>query len=293
MNFSVKNCLRVRNMLSFLKSKRGVEELKGGKALSEEDQDRLKSMVSKIRIDEAQNSATHTGTLSVEEATKLVEECDMDIIRARGKLKYRFNYKPPTNLKETVKAILHNINPELTVTSDKIMDISLAKNIKLKFMLLDMLGKSLNHVIRNSDLHKMRTVGDVVDFYSRPVSNLTKYTQMARGISGSFPENLCINEHPFRFHPEDKDAYHGGVTAFPGTGGEVYGLRNKRLFRQFQPKKDWFDYEDQSFNYTRMDKDMPWDPVIVERMDHYPNKRYNLKTKKFRNVNPGKNEIFT
>lgn len=36
-----------------------------------------------------------------------------------------------------------------------------------------------------------------------------------------------------------------GITAFPGEGGEVFSLRNKRLYRQFQPKEKWFDYEDQ------------------------------------------------
>lgn len=27
-----------------------------------------------------------------------------------------------------------------------------------------------------------------------------------------------------------------GITAFPGEGGEIYGIRNKRLYRQFKPK---------------------------------------------------------
>lgn len=75
-----------------------------------------------------------------------------------------------------------------------------------------------------------------------------------------------------------------GETAFPGKGGEVFGLRNKRLYRQFKPKKDWFDFEEECFDYTRQDEGMPWDPEIAERMDRYPTKRYNLKTRRFRNT---------
>lgn len=56
-------------------------------------------------------------------------------------------------------------------------------------------------------------------------------------------------EQPHRFHPEDTEAWHGGVTAFPGSGGKVIGLRNKRLLRQFEPKKEWYDYEDQVKQY--------------------------------------------
>lgn len=75
-----------------------------------------------------------------------------------------------------------------------------------------------------------------------------------------------------------------GVTAFPGKGGKVYGIRNKRLYRQFKPKEEWFDFEDESFDYSRPDASMPWDPEIAEKMDRYPTKRYNLKTKLFRKV---------
>lgn len=60
-----------------------------------------------------------------------------------------------------------------------------------------------------------------------------------------------------------------GVTAFPGDGGKVIGLRNKRIYRQFRPKQEWFDYEDQTFDHEPVDKGMPWDPEIAKKMDSY------------------------
>uniref|UniRef100_A0A914R710 39S ribosomal protein L50, mitochondrial n=1 Tax=Parascaris equorum TaxID=6256 RepID=A0A914R710_PAREQ len=103
---------------------------------------------------------------------------------------------------------------------------------------------TLKHTVPNAELHRMKTVEDVIEFYRQPTR----------------------------------------VTAYPGSGGRVLGLRNKRLYRQFQPKKEWFDYEDQSFDYTRPDKDMPWDPEVAKRMDRYPSKKYILSKKAFERV---------
>lgn len=71
-------------------------------------------------------------------------------------------------------------------------------------------------------------------------------------------------------------------------GGAVFGIRNQRIYRQFQPKKDWFDYEDQTFNFKRPDANMPWNTEIAEKMDRYPNLKYNLKLKGFRRLGPPK-----
>lgn len=78
------------------------------------------------------------------------------------------------------------------------------------FQLLNLLGERLFHVVPNSELHQMKTVGDLIDFYGRPFRNITAYAQMARDDKQTLPKNLHIMEHPFRFHPEDTHAYHGG-----------------------------------------------------------------------------------
>ncbi|VBB32173.1 unnamed protein product [Acanthocheilonema viteae] len=183
------------------------------------------------------------------------EKIDMDSIRARGFLKYRYNYKPPDDLESQVKEA---VNEVLIDINDDIRSIDLTKDRRLKFQLLDLLGERLCHVVPNSELHQMKTVGDLIDFYGRPFRNLTKYAQMVRGNKRE--------------------------TAFPGKGGEVISLRNRRLYRQFKPKKYWFGFEEESFDYTRQDEGMLRDPEIAERMDQYLTKRYNLKTKTFKNI---------
>ena len=99
---------------------------------------------------------------------------------------------------------------------------------------------------------------------------------------------LKIIEHPKRFHPNDISATHGGVTAFPGDGGRVFGIRTSRLYREFKPKKEWYDYEEQNFNYDDISKGlfnkfklrslkltgMPWDPEIARKMDSQPDIRF-------------------
>ncbi|VDM28754.1 unnamed protein product [Toxocara canis] len=245
----------------------------------------MKGALSKLRTDEPRLTQRRDELSEFDSEAALEDSIDMDSIRARGFLRYRYNYEPPVDLEERLRKLLATEFPtEMSKQEEDILKIDLTKNIHLKFKLLDLIGRTLKHTVPNPELHRMKTVGDVVDFYRRPVSNLTEYAKMARDQTQTLPRNLHIKEHPVRFHPDDKDAYHGGVTAYPGSGGQVLGLRNKRLYRQFQPKKEWFDYEDQSFDYTRPDKDMPWDPEVAKRMDRYPSKKYSLSTKSFRRV---------
>jgi len=51
-------------------------------------------------------------------------------------------------------------------------------------------------------------MADLLEFYQEPVKNVTKFAEMAR--DGSKPANLALAEHAIRFHPNDKEAPHGG-----------------------------------------------------------------------------------
>ncbi|TMS34201.1 hypothetical protein L596_001838 [Steinernema carpocapsae] len=233
-------------------------------ALSKEQQVKLKSKLSMLRKKEEKPST--------EVKLRDVHEDDdfggnfMDSIRARGLLKYRYNYSPPTDVDVMVKAIAKNYD-------------SAGNDLAKKSDILRKLGAEFNHYVPNSALHKMKTVNDLLEFYRQEVKNITRYQEMAR--DQSLPSNLNIREQPSRFHPNDVHSSHKGVTAFPGVGGEVLGLRNKRIYRQFNPKKEWFDYEDMSFDYTKVDADMPWDPEVAKRMDSFVDKKYSARTRSF------------
>lgn len=66
----------------------------------------------------------------------------------------------------------------------------------------------MKHFVPNSRLHKIKTIDDIIDFYSEPIKNITKFVEMAR--DERLPQNIAICEHPNRFHPNDKSAIHGG-----------------------------------------------------------------------------------
>ncbi|KAF7637744.1 hypothetical protein Mgra_00002720 [Meloidogyne graminicola] len=119
----------------------------------------------------------------------------------------------------------------------------------------------------------MRNLHNLIEFYEQPVKNITKYAELAR--NEKLPQNLAIMENPRRFHPNDKTALHGGITATPGEGGTVYSIRNKRIYREYKPKKEWYDYEEQNFDHdVKLSKGMPWDPEIANKMDSYTNVKF-------------------
>ncbi|CAD6192003.1 unnamed protein product [Caenorhabditis auriculariae] len=279
MQRSLPRLVRQGNLLSgiFSRSKETTPQL------TKEEQSKLREALPTLRSAET-SKATSSGQEVYFNPDDLLESrVDADSIRARGFLKHRHNYTPSLDVQEKVENAAKSILSAAKIKTEDVLEYKFedGKN-EVKFELLTKLGRLFNHWPGNAKLLHFETVKDVVDFYSTPVQNITSYSQMAR--SENKPKNVHILEQAVRFNPEDTEMYHGGVTAFPGTGGEVFSLRQKRLLRQFRPKKDWFDYEDQTFEYSKVDKDMPWDPEVARQMDRYPDKRYNLQTKKFTRI---------
>ncbi|CAJ0931540.1 unnamed protein product, partial [Mesorhabditis belari] len=240
--------------------------------MTKEEKEALRSRLSEVRTDvEKKNEAAIARTTTFSD-DMLDERLDMDSIRARGVMKYRYTYNPPSNVKELVLSVVEK------VTKSRDLNQTFPNN-KVKFEILSKLLTNLKHSPTNSRLLHIKKASDVVEFYEEPVKNIDAYAQLAR--TENLPANLHVAEQPVRFHPEDKHAWHGGITAFPGGGGKVFGLRNKRILRQFNPKTEWYDYEEQNFDYSRPEKGMPWDPEISKKMDRYPDRRYSLSTKTF------------
>uniref|UniRef100_A0A1I7Z9K8 Large ribosomal subunit protein mL50 n=1 Tax=Steinernema glaseri TaxID=37863 RepID=A0A1I7Z9K8_9BILA len=237
-----------------------------GPGLSKEQQDKLKGKLSSLRKQEEKPASDMKLRDVHDDDNGEFGENYMDSIRARSLLKYRYNYTPPADVEVVVKTIAGEYD---TLSCDP----------QRKAGILNSLGIEFGHFVPSCSLHKMKTIEDLLNFYRQEVKNINKYSEMAR--DETLPVNLNIREHPRRFHPNDIGAPHAGVTAFPGVGGQVFGLRNKRIYRQFNPRKEWFDYEDMSFDYEKVDKDMPWDPEVVKRMDSFVDKKYKLKSRSF------------
>ncbi|KAI6243009.1 39S ribosomal protein L50, mitochondrial [Aphelenchoides fujianensis] len=192
---------------------------------------------------------------------------EMDAIRARGFLPYTYNYDPPSDLAEIITKAAETAG--ISASDEKFA------NLEVKSKLLLELGAQLKHYVPSNKLLYLETLEDVRSFYAMPVRNTTTYQEMARDME--LPANLAIRENPARFHPNDAEAVHGGVTALPGSGGKIFGLRNKRLYRQFRPKIDWFDYEDQNFQYEAADAQQPWHPEVASKMDRYTDRKFSKK----------------
>ncbi|KAL3072876.1 hypothetical protein niasHS_017850 [Heterodera schachtii] len=198
---------------------------------------------------------------------KVATTLEMDKIRARGFLKFTYNYDPLLDIGRKVESIAQQCGIEMDQSDWRMTELA---DFDKKEQFLLSIGKQCAHFVPNSKLHKMKTIGDVLQFYETPIRNITKYAEMARSCGDQMPKNLAIMEHQRRFHPNDKTAPHGGITAFPGEGGKVLGLRNKRLLREYRPKKHWYEFEDVVFDYdVNCSKGMPWDPEVAKRMDSY------------------------
>ncbi|KAK5965731.1 Mitochondrial Ribosomal Protein Large [Trichostrongylus colubriformis] len=269
------NYVRAKTLLSSLFGR--SKSVKEAYRLTEQEQEKLKRILPTVRIDQPR-SGTQVDAETYDADEILDYRIDADSIRARGFLKYRYNYEPPSGVKDTVLSVAKDHVLKKGEEVSNLPQCRLEDNdVKMKVILS--LAERFKHCPTNSRLMHLKTVQDLIDFYEEPVANVTNYTKLSR--MESKPTNVYMMEQASRFHPEDIEAWHGGVTAFPGTGGTVFGLRNKRLLRQFKPKAEWFDYEDQTFDYTPPEKDMPWDNEIARRMDRYPDKRFDIKRRQF------------
>ncbi|PAV76348.1 hypothetical protein WR25_21358, partial [Diploscapter pachys] len=282
----------MRNSLVRLVRKNWLTSMFGGgskttavrKELSEAQREKLKSYTPSLTDDSKKGRAGKGTSVSsfVEESEQfLSDQFDKDQIRARGFLPYMYNYNPPKDIANTIEGVAKELLQESgkKFDSDSVRKFEFERDNELKFELISRVAEEVSHWPKNSHLVHFDTIEDVIQFYQQPIHNITHFQKMAR--AKNLPKNISILEDAVRFHPEDTHLWHGGVTAFPGQGGQVVTLRNKRLYREFRPKEEWYEYEEENFDYTPVDKGMPWDPEITKKMDSIGSKRYSLARKGF------------
>ncbi|XP_072511031.1 large ribosomal subunit protein mL50 [Notamacropus eugenii] len=95
-------------------------------------------------------------------------------------------YIPPEDLQSRVESHVRGVFG--TGLNNDWQETSLEKS-QLKFFLLAQLAEEFGHVVPNSRLHEMRSVKDVVHFYSIPVQDGTKFDEIS---SRQLPSNLKI-----------------------------------------------------------------------------------------------------
>ncbi|XP_057555229.1 39S ribosomal protein L50, mitochondrial [Hippopotamus amphibius kiboko] len=95
-------------------------------------------------------------------------------------------YIPPEDLQSHLESHIKEVFGSYTPSNWQ--DISL-EDVHLKFSFLAHLTDDLGHAVPNSRLHQMCRVRDVLDFYSVPVQDRSKFDEL---IAGNLPPNLKI-----------------------------------------------------------------------------------------------------
>ncbi|XP_006886949.1 PREDICTED: 39S ribosomal protein L50, mitochondrial [Elephantulus edwardii] len=116
---------------------------------------------------------------------ELVEEVKKEPVLVCPPLRSR-RYVPPDDLQSHLESRVKEVFGP-SVPRDW-QDISLEDG-HLKFSLLAQLADDLGHAVPNSRLHQICTVRDVLDFYSVPVKDQSKFDEL---IVNNLPPNLKI-----------------------------------------------------------------------------------------------------
>ncbi|NXY85806.1 RM50 protein, partial [Alcedo cyanopectus] len=96
------------------------------------------------------------------------------------------SYTPPEDIQSFLESHIKEVfGPSLP---DNWQQIPLKEN-RLKFRLLAQLAAELGHAVPNSQLHLMCSAEDVLNFYSTPVKDVSKFDELC---AADLPPNLKI-----------------------------------------------------------------------------------------------------
>uniref|UniRef100_A0A1I7XE22 Large ribosomal subunit protein mL50 n=1 Tax=Heterorhabditis bacteriophora TaxID=37862 RepID=A0A1I7XE22_HETBA len=180
MRSTVAKCVRARGLLSSV-FKKNVPPLSadGSTKLTKEDQEKLRSVLPGIRTDE-QRPTSNVQISDYETNDTISSQIDMDSIRARGFMKYRYNYVPPANIVDVVATVAKQVLVNVVQDTTQINEFIFGRDNHLKVMILSALSVRLKHCPTNSQLMHLKTVEDISRFYAEPVENLTNYAKLLK-----------------------------------------------------------------------------------------------------------------
>lgn len=111
-------------------------------------------------------------------------------------------------------------------------------DVPVKYELLKSCQQAFDdHLVPNSILHEIRTVQDVIGFYSTPIETTLPMDRIAN--IPDLPQNLYIQQDYVRFSPETSGIFNGR-TAFPKSSTLVSGIKTRRKYKGFEAKRSWY-----------------------------------------------------
>ncbi|XP_037076537.1 39S ribosomal protein L50, mitochondrial-like [Pollicipes pollicipes] len=138
-------------------------------------------------------------------------------------------YQPPADLQDQLSAVFDDLLGSGHHSGTPVGDLA------AKHRLLVTCADRLGHHVTNSQLHQIRTLGDVMRYYATPVRTSTPLEQMKEQ---DLPKNLHIQLDYVRFHPET-DTKFGGVSAFPKSSTVVSSIKYKNKYKGYTARKSW------------------------------------------------------
>ncbi|XP_051499666.1 39S ribosomal protein L50, mitochondrial isoform X2 [Apus apus] len=117
------------------------------------------------------------------EKTVAEEKCEPSVVCPPPRSR---SYQPPGDVQNFIHSLVKEVfGPSLPENWQQ----TPLDDMRLKFRLLAHLAAELGHTVPNSQLHLMRSAGDVLDFYSTPVKDASKFDELC---AAKLPPNLKI-----------------------------------------------------------------------------------------------------
>lgn len=136
-------------------------------------------------------------------------------------------YTPPENVTEAIHKICGSLD---LGHSSKLTELS------IKFELLQSCANTFGgHQVPNSILHEMRSVQDVIEFYSTPVDTTLPMDRIQN--MPELPPNLHIQRDYVRYQPDDPMFER---SAFPKSSNLVSGIKTRRKYKGHEANRSWY-----------------------------------------------------
>lgn len=98
--------------------------------------------------------------------------------------------------------------------------------------------QEFDHEIGNADLFLIRTVNNVLTFYSTPIRGVNSLDALAN--SDKLPKNLHVVQDGYKYNP-DTDTFFEGFDAFPKKALIEDGIKGKKKYDNIKAQIDWPD----------------------------------------------------
>ncbi|UJR10222.1 hypothetical protein I4U23_014435 [Adineta vaga] len=151
-------------------------------------------------------------------------------------------YSPPSNIEQIIYRLANETidNFKQETRADGLWKTIYLTNPLSKYNLLTRCMKECSHTISNTNLNDIKTLEDVYQYFSTPVSDANVLENLQQ--SSDLPKNVHIQIDAVRFTP-DSSGFFNGLDAFPKRSTKVVDLWYKKKYASY-PKNEEDPFKD-------------------------------------------------